>query len=143
MAQRTPAMRPTGEPVVDALDRAQGPRRAEAEELCALFGAVSGEQPVVWASRIIGFGEVAYTYESGHSGIVPVLAFSPAARQHTIYLTSDFEDHWPDLMARLGSYRSSTACLYLTRLKNIDRGVLRELLVRTRDHTLAEWSDCD
>lgn len=142
MAQRTPAMRPTGEPVAEILDRAQGLRRAEADELINLLGEVSGEQPVVWASRIIGFGEVTYTYESGRSGAMPVLAFSPAARQHTIYLTSDFESRWADLMARLGSYRSGTACLYLTRLEGIDRVVLRELLDRTRDHTLAEWSDC-
>ncbi|WP_166971724.1 DUF1801 domain-containing protein [Brevibacterium atlanticum] len=142
MAHRTPAMRPTGEPVADILDRALGPRRAEADELVDLLADVSGEQPVVWASRIIGFGEVMYTYESGHSGLMPALAFSPAARQHTINLTSDFENRWADLMTRLGGRRSGTACLYLSRLEGIDRAVLRELLERTRDHTLAEWSDC-
>lgn len=47
------------------------------DELINLLGDVSGEQPVVWASRIIGFGEVTYTYESGRSGVMPVLAFSP------------------------------------------------------------------
>ncbi|WP_181273753.1 DUF1801 domain-containing protein [Brevibacterium oceani] len=143
MAQRTPAMRPTGEQVADILDRAQGPRRAEADELVDLIGDVSGAQPVVWASRIVGFGEVTYRYASGHSGAMPVLAFSPAARQHTIYLTSDFEGRWPDLVTRLGAYRSGKACLYLTRLDNVDRDALRELLERTRDHTLAEWADCE
>lgn len=143
MAQQKPAMRPTGEHVADVLDRAQGPRRTEVDELVELLSEISGEQPVVWASRIIGFGEVAYRYESGHGGVTPVLALSPAARQHTIYLTSDFEDRWPALMMRLGRYRSGTACLYLTRLEGTDRDVLRELLERTRDHTLAEWSDCE
>ena len=143
MAQRTPAMRPTGEHVTDVLDRAQGPRRAEADELVDLLREISGEQPVVWASRIIGFGEVAYRYDSGHSGVMPVLAFSPAARQHTIYLTSDFATRWPELMKRLGRYRSGTACLYLTRLDGVDQGALRELLERTRRHTLAEWSNCE
>lgn len=143
MAQRTPAMRPTGEPVAEVLDRAQGPRRSEVDDLVNLLSQVSGEQPVVWASRIVGFGEVTYRYESGHHGVMPVLAFSPAARQHTIYLTSDFEDRWPDLMTRLGRYRSGTACLYLTRLQGVDRDALRELLERTRDHTLNEWSEHD
>lgn len=140
MAQRRPAMRPTGEDVADVLDRAQGPRRAEADELVELFSEISGERPVVWASRIIGFGEVAYTYESGHGGTMPVLAFSPAARQHTIYLTSDFADRWPDPVARLGRHRSGTSCLYLTRLSDVDEAALRELLERTRDHTRNEWS---
>ncbi len=142
MAQPQPAMRPTGDDIADVLDRAQGPRRAEADELIELLGEVSGEQPVVWASRIIGFGEVTYSYESGHGGTMPVLAFSPAARQHTIYLTSDFEDRWPDLVSRLGKFRSGTSCLYLTRLTDVDEAILRELLERTRDHTLAEWADC-
>ena len=102
---------------------------------------VSGEQPVVWASRIIGFGELAYRHESGHGGTMPVLAFSPAARHHTIYLTSDFDDRWPELMTQLGRYRSGTSCLYLTRLHHVDQNVLRELLERTRDHALAEWPE--
>jgi hypothetical protein len=141
LADKQPAMRPTGEPIVDVLDRARGPRRAEADELFHLFAEVSGEKPVVWASRIIGFGEVTYRYESGHGGTMPVLAFSPSASRHTIYLTSDFEERWPELAARLGKHRSGTSFLYLTRLSEVDRSVLRELLELTRDHTLAEWSD--
>lgn len=141
MATKQPAMRPTGEPVDDVLDRAGGPRRAEADRLREILAEISGEEPVVWASRIIGFGEVEYRYESGHGGTMPVLAYSPASRQHTIYLTSDYEDRWPDLASRLGKYRSGTSCLYLTRLNDVDESVLRELLKRTRDLTLAERSD--
>ena len=141
MATKQPAMRPTGEPVDDVLDRAGGPRLAEADRLLEIFAEISGEAPVVWASRIIGFGEIEYRYESGHGGTMPVLAYSPAARQHTIYLTGDYEEHWPDLVSRLGKHRSGISCLYLTRLSDVDEPVLRELLERTRDHTLAEWSD--
>ena len=96
MATRQLAMRTTREPVDEVLDRAGGPRRAEADRLCEIFAEISGEVPVVWASRIIGFGEVEYRYESGHGGTMPVLAYSPAARQHTIYLTGDYEERWPN-----------------------------------------------
>ena len=96
MATKQPAMRSTGEPVDDVLDRAGGPRRAEADRLLEIFAEISGEAPVVWASRIIGFGEVEYRYESGHGGTMPVLAYSPAARQHTIYLTGDYEERGPN-----------------------------------------------
>ncbi|WP_209326060.1 DUF1801 domain-containing protein [Brevibacterium renqingii] len=141
MAHRQPAMRPTGEPVADVLDRARGPRRPEADELCALLAEVSGQEPVVWASRIIGFGEVEYRYESGHGGTMPLLAFSPTATRHTIYLTSDFAQRWPDLVDLLGEHRRGTACLYLTRLSRVDRDVLRQLLERTLAHTRDEWSN--
>ncbi|MGR0318668.1 DUF1801 domain-containing protein [Agromyces sp. ZXT2-3] len=123
-------MSPSDLPVEVVLDRATGPRRAEADELVALFADVSGEPPMVWAGRIVGFGEYEYRYESGHGGRSPLLAFAPTARQHTIYLPDGFAERWPDLMAALGPHRASKVCLYLTRLTGVDRGVLRTLLER-------------
>jgi hypothetical protein len=123
-------MSPSELPVSEVLDRATVRRRAEADELLALLGEISGEQPVVWAGRIIGFGEYEYRYESGHGGRAPLLAFAPGPAKHTIYLFNDFSERWPDLMVRLGKHRASKACLYLTRLTGVDRNALRNLLER-------------
>ncbi|MET1035640.1 MAG: DUF1801 domain-containing protein [Arthrobacter sp.] len=128
-------MSPSDLPVAEVLDRATGPRRAEADELLALLGEISGEQPVVWAGRIIGFGEYEYRYESGHGGRAPLLAFAPGPARHTIYLVNDFPQRWPDLVAVLGKHRASKACLYLTRLTGVDRVALRELLERSLAET--------
>lgn len=135
MAAKPPAMSPSDQPVTEVLDRATGPRRAEADELLAILGDISGEQPVVWAGRIIGFGEYEYRYESGHGGRAPLLAFAPGPTKHTIYLVNDFSERWPDLMERLGKHRASKACLYLTRLTEVDRSALRELLERSLAET--------
>lgn len=135
MAAPQPAMSPSDAPVAEVLDRVTGPRRAEADELVAMFTRVSGEQPVVWAGRIIGFGEVEYRYETGRSGRAPLLAFAPGPRKHTIYLVSDFSERWPDLLAALGKHRASKVCLYLTRLTDVDRGILGELVVRSLSET--------
>ncbi|HYI32642.1 MAG TPA: DUF1801 domain-containing protein [Glaciibacter sp.] len=131
MAAKQPAMSPSDLPVAEVLDRATGPRRAEADELLAMFGEISGEQPVVWAGRIIGFGEFEYRYESGRGGRSPLLAFAPGPAQHTIYLADDFSERWPDLVAALGKHRASKVCLYLTRLTGVDRTALRALLERS------------
>ncbi|CAG7611206.1 hypothetical protein LEUCIP111803_01406 [Leucobacter soli] len=139
MASKQPAMSPSDIPVDEVLDRATGPRRAEAEELLALHREVSGAAPVVWAGRIIGFGEYEYRYESGHGGRAPLLAFAPGPTRHTIYLSNDFSERWPDLMAALGRHRASKVCLYLTRLTGIDRDALRALLERSLADTLEEW----
>jgi hypothetical protein len=128
-------MSPSDLPVAEVLSRATGPRRAEADELLALLGEISGKQPVVWAGRIIGFGEYEYRYDSGHGGRAPLLAFAPGPAQHTIYLANDFSERWPDLMSRLGKHRASKACLYLTRLTGVDRTALRELLERSLAET--------
>ena len=96
-----------------------------------MFGEISGEQPVVWAGRIIGFGEFEYRYESGRRGRSPLLAFAPGPANHTIYLPEHFSERWPDLMTGLGEHRASKVCLYLPRLTGVDRGVLRTLLERS------------
>lgn len=125
---KPPAMRPTGEPVPSVLDRATGPRRAEIDELLAMHASVSGEEPVVWAGRIVGFGQVAYHYETGHGGVMPVLAFAPARSHHTIYLPTDFASRRADLLEALGPHRASAACLYVPRLRDVDTAVLRSML---------------
>lgn len=64
-----------------------------------------------------------------------MLAFAPGPAKHTIYLVNDFSERWPDLMARLGKYRASKACLYLTRLTGVERSALRTLLERSLAET--------
>lgn len=130
MAEKQPAMSPSDLPISIVIDRATGPRRAEADELLTLFAEVSGEPPVVWAGRIIGFGEYEYRYESGRTGRSPRLAFAPGPKQHTIYLPEGFSQRWPELMADLGKHRASTVCLYITRLTDVNRDSLRALLER-------------
>lgn len=138
-SKRSPAMSPSDTPVSEVLDRATGPRRAEVDELLELHAELSGEKPVVWAGRIIGFGVYEYRYDSGHSGRAPLLGFAPGASRHTIYLTAGFAERWPELVAALGPHRASKACLYVTRLAAIDRDVLRELLQRSLADTRDTW----
>lgn len=137
MVKKQPAMSPSDMPVEEVLDRVTGPRHDEARELLALHGEVSGARPVVWAGRIIGFGEYEYRYESGHGGRAPELAFAPGQSKHTIYLVNDFSERWPDLISALGPHRASKACLYLTRLSGVDRDALRTLLERSLAETRA------
>ena len=121
---------PSDTSVDEALDRATGPRRDEVNDLLELFQDVTQQTPVVWADRIVGFGQYEYAYDSGREGIAPEIAFASGAK-HTLYLVEGFADRWPDLLDRLGPHRTSTACLYLTRLSAVDRDVLREILVRS------------
>lgn len=133
MSATTPAMSPSDLPVSQVLDKVTGPRRAEADELLRICSELTGHEPVVWAGKIIGFGQQEYRYDSGHGGIMPTLAFATTSRQHTVYLVSDFAQRWPDLMERLGAHRASKACLYLTRLSKVDVSVLTDLLRASMD----------
>ena len=71
---------PSDTRVEEALDRATGPRREEVAELLDLLGDVAQRPPVVWADRIVGFGEYEYAYDCGRVVIAREIAFSSGAR---------------------------------------------------------------
>lgn len=131
MAHKAPAMSPSDAPVEQVLDRATGRRRAEADEIVTIMRDLTGHEPVIWAGRIVGFGEMTYRTDGGRSGIAPLLAFAPGPSNHTVYLTAGFTDRWPELVGQLGKHRASKVCLYLTSLAAIDTTVLTQLLSNT------------
>lgn len=102
-------------------------RREDARDVCALMAEVTGAEPTMWGSAMVGFGEYAYTYASGRSGEWFRVGLSPRKQALTIYLMDGFETHG-DLLERLGPHSTGKACLYVKRLEQVDTDVLRELV---------------
>ncbi len=111
-------------------------KRLDSYQLVKLMGELTGEEPVLWGPSMIGFGKSGYHYESGHSGEMFLIGFSPRKQNLTIYATSGWKGR-NDLLARLGKYKSSKACLYIPRLSQVDMGVLREILVQSLENQTA------
>lgn len=108
-------------------------RRADAEAACRLIAEVTGAQPAMWGSTIIGFGSYHYRYASGREGDWPAVGLSPRKQALTLYLSAGFEEY-ADLMSRLGPHRTGKSCLYLKRLADVDQDVLRKLVKGTFQH---------
>jgi hypothetical protein len=108
-------------------------RRKDAKALLALFKKVTGETPVMWGPSIVGFGKKSYSYESGREGEICLAGFSPRAANLVLYLHKDF-DGAAALLKRLGKHKTSMACLYVNGLKDVDIGVLEELIARAWAH---------
>ncbi|MYG42632.1 MAG: DUF1801 domain-containing protein, partial [Rhodobacteraceae bacterium] len=66
--------------------------------------------------------------------------FSPRKQSLTIYIMPGFSAY-PDLMAKLGKYKNSVSCLYITRLENVDLKVLEELIKRSVNDMLARYGN--
>jgi uncharacterized protein DUF1801 len=114
-------------------------RRADAASLRTLFEKATGVTPVMWGPAIVGFGQYAFEYESGRSGIMCAVGFSPRTANMTLYLApSVFKD--PARLKKLGPNRTSVGCLYITALKNIDVDVLHAMIEDSfhlmNDHTI-------
>lgn len=126
-----PAMSPSDTPVETVLQGLPDAKRDDAAQLIRLMTDVTGEEPRLWAGRIIGFGRYRYRYDSGHEGDAPLAGFATNARQHTIYLVGDFAERYATQVARLGKARTSKACLYVNKLADVDLDVLRTLVDRS------------
>ena len=106
-------------------------RREDARTLCGLLADWTGEPPFMWGRSIVGFGSYRYRYESGREGTAALVGFSPRKANLVVYLVGGIGDRYPELLERLGPHRTGKGCLYVKRLDDVDRDVLRELVERT------------
>lgn len=102
-------------------------RRADAEALVALMSRLSGEPARLWGPSIIGFGAYHYRYDSGRTGSMSRIGFSPRKAETVVYLIDGFAGQ-ADLLARLGKHRIGKSCLYIKRLADIDMGILQAMV---------------
>jgi hypothetical protein len=103
-------------------------RRKDCATLVRLMERITGDRAAMWGPSIVGFGTYHYLYASGTAGDWPVAAFSPRARNLTIYLTPGFQEAHPALMAKLGRHTSAKSCLYVRSLADVDLAVLERLI---------------
>lgn len=108
-------------------------RREDSFKVLALMSNVLNEEPKMWGSSIIGFGNYHYKYESGREGDWFVAGFSPRKQSLTLYIMSGFEQY-DALMEKLGKYKTGKSCLYINKLEDVDLDVLRELVKQSADH---------
>lgn len=104
-------------------------RRKDAQELVKLMREVTGKPPKMWGPSIVGFDRYHYKYASGHEGDMCLTGFSPRKQSLVLYLGPGLGNE--KLMARLGKHKRGKGCLYVNKLDDIDRDVLRELVVHS------------
>jgi hypothetical protein len=114
-------------------------RRTDRFALLQLMREVTGEEPAMWGSSIVGFGSYRYKYASGHEGEWPLVGFSPRKRNLTLYIMSGF-DQYDALLAKLGKFKTGKSCLYMNRLEDVDLPTLRVLIKESAAHVAAAHS---
>ena len=101
-------------------------KRKDSHELVALMQDVTGEPAIMWGSAIVGFGTRHYRYASGREGVMCLTGFSPRSTGLVLYLGPGIDND--ALMAKLGKHKHGKGCLYINKLDDIDRRVLRKLI---------------
>ena len=102
-------------------------KRNESFEILKLMKQVTKEEPKMWGSSIVGFGSYHYKGASGREGDWMLTGFSPRKQNLTLYLMHGFDVH-KDLLNKLGKYKTGMGCLYIKKLDDVDRKILKELV---------------
>jgi hypothetical protein len=124
------------EKFLDALENEQ--KRDDAYTILDMMQKATKEEAKMWGPSIIGFGRYHYKYDSGHEGDMPLIGFSPRKPAHTLYILNDFEGY-DELMAKLGKYKTSKACLYIKKLEDVDTKILNKLITLSVKYTKAKY----
>ena len=108
-------------------------RREDCFEVMKIMKEVTGEPPKMWGDSIVGFGSYHYTYASGREGDWMLTGFSPRAQSLTLYIMAGFA-RYEGLLQNLGKFKTGKSCLYLSRLDDIDKPVLKKLIKASVQH---------
>ena len=104
--------------------------RKDCFEISKMMEGVTKAKPKMWGPSIVGFGDYHYIYESGREGDSAIIGFSPRKQNITIYIADGFAQH-QGLIKKLGKYSTGKVCLYIKKLADIDKTVLKELIVQS------------
>jgi hypothetical protein len=101
--------------------------RADCYTLINLMEKITGEQPKMWGSAIIGFGKYTYKYESGRSDEICITGFSPRKANLTLYVLAGFPGQ-AELLEQLGKHKTGKGCLYIKKLSDTNIDILESLI---------------
>jgi hypothetical protein len=123
--------KPNRASAADFIARIKDPtQRRDAKTLAAMMRKVTGKKAVMWGSSVVGFGAYHYVYQSGREGDWFLTGFSPRKQNMTVYCMAGFTPY-PELMAKLGKYKTSVSCLYFKSLDDLHLPTLTKLVTQS------------
>ena len=103
-------------------------KRKDSFVLVEMMQKASGEEPVMWGSSLIGFGNKRYkSPATGREVDWLQIGFSPRKANLSLHLTISIKEHAVDL-EKLGKHKTGAGCLYINKLDDIDLKVLKKII---------------
>ena len=121
--------KPTAASVEDFLNTVEDERkRKDAFVILEMMKKASGEEPQMWGSSLIGFGNVKVkSPATGREVDWLRIGFSPRKANLSLYITGDVKKHALALK-KLGKHKTGKGCLYINKLDDIDLKVLKGMI---------------
>ena len=111
---------------INSIEDAQ--KRKDSFALLEMMKKASGEEPVLWSSSIIGFGNKRYkSPTTGREVDWLLIGFSPRKANLSLYLTSGI-NQFSEALKKLGKHKTGVGCLYINKLEEVDLKVLKGII---------------
>jgi hypothetical protein len=118
----------TDHSVIEFIESVDHPKKREdAYKLIDIFTETTGFEAKMWGPSMIGFGSYHYKYATGHEGDAPLVGFSPRKAKISLYFAPG-ETKRGELLEKFGKHTTGKACVYINKVADIDRDVLKELI---------------
>lgn len=103
-------------------------KRNDSFTLLEMMKKASGENPVLWSSSIIGFGNKRYkSATTGREVDWLRIGFSPRKANLSLYVSVGIKEH-ATALEKLGKHKTGVGCLYINKLEDIDLNVLEQII---------------
>jgi hypothetical protein len=114
-------------------------KRRDSFELLKLMQDFTGFEPRMWGPTIIGFGQYHYKSErSRQEGDWPLLGFSPRKAAISLYVYTGAKEH-EYLLEGLGKFKMGKACIYISKLSDINQEALRKMMKATIEYLHSKY----
>jgi Domain of unknown function (DU1801) len=121
--------KPTAASVEDFLNNVKDEqKRKDSFVLLEMMKKASGEEPVLWSSSIIGFGNKRYrSAKTGREVDWLRIGFSPRKANLSVYISVGIKEH-AEALKKLGKHKTGVGCLYINKLEDVDIKVLKGMI---------------
>ena len=103
-------------------------KRKDSLVLLEMMKKASGEEPKMWGSSLIGFGNKRYkSPATGREVDWLLIGFAPRKANLSLYLMMDIKKQAATLK-KLGKHKTGVGCLYINNLEDVDLKVLKGLI---------------
>lgn len=112
-------------------------QRKDSLVLLAMMKNASGEEPKMWGSSLIGFGQIRIKSPSTSREVDWLrLGFSPRKANLSLYISGDVNHQHAEALKKLGKHKTGVGCLYINKLEGVDLNVLKGMIEAslTMDH---------
>ena len=124
--------KPTSASVEDYINNLTNEQqRKDSFKLIELFKNASGEEPKLWGTSIIGFGNRRYkSHATGREVDWLLIGFAPRKANLSLYISIGIKGQ-AEALTKLGKHKTGTGCLYINKLDDIDLAVLKQMVDTT------------